>query len=64
MADHSKTGLFVRFSDGKKQNGGQNHLKTGFKNCSKNDHSNTRQSGIRWFTVHVFSKKGGTKGID
>ncbi len=36
----------------KKQNGSQNHSKTGFKICPKNDHSNTGQSGIRWFTVY------------
>jgi hypothetical protein len=33
------------FLNGKKQNGGQNHLKTGFKNCLKNYHLNTGQSG-------------------
>ncbi len=45
----------VRFSNGKKQNGGQ--LKTGPKFCSKNDHSKIGQSGIRLFTVYIFSEK-------
>jgi hypothetical protein len=39
----------VRFSNGKKQNGG--HLITGPKKCPKNGHLNTGQSGIRWDTV-------------
>jgi hypothetical protein len=40
---------FVRFSNGKKQNGG--HLKTGPKFCPKNDHYKTGRSGIRLLTV-------------
>jgi hypothetical protein len=31
------------------------HLITGHKKRPKNDHSNTGQSGIRWFTVYIFS---------
>jgi hypothetical protein len=40
----------VRFSNGKKQNGG--HLKTGPKFCPANDHLNTGRSGFRMLTVH------------
>jgi hypothetical protein len=33
------------------QNGGQNHSKTGFQKCPRNDYSNTGQSDTRWVTV-------------
>jgi hypothetical protein len=51
MADHLKTGLFVRFSNGFNKMAAFYHSKTGHKKRPKNDFSNTRQSGIRWFTV-------------
>jgi hypothetical protein len=45
----------VRFSNGKKQNGG--HLKTGPKNCPKNDRSKTGQPGFQMVTVFSFMYK-------
>jgi hypothetical protein len=39
MADHSKTRLFVRFSNGFKKMAAFYHSKTGHKKCVKNDHS-------------------------
>jgi hypothetical protein len=47
--------FFVRFSNGFKKMAAKAISKTGHKKCLKNDNSNTGRSGIRWFTVSIFS---------
>jgi hypothetical protein len=46
-----KPDFFVRFSNGFNKIAAKAIRKSDLK-CPKNDHSNTGQSGIWWFTVH------------